>query len=270
MRSLSNVIKPDQVMFSPGLEDEETAAGRDEEVEPRARRVSLVGRAMIDRIELLKIAKKEVAHLVDRTEEYASRQLEAAEAARERAVDLQEKARAEGHDAGFRQGRHEGYEAGFEAGRQEVLATFKEMLEAVESSVADLRDRQREVLDEVQDEVLHLAVAIAEKIVCERLQDAPETARSILKELLTKVDASSKALVRLPQAVIDSLGEEADVLLQSASADLAVKFVPDDSLAPGDVLIEADWGLIDGRLRTRWQRVMEGLDLVKRETNGTS
>jgi len=54
----------------------------------------------------------------------------------------------------------------------------------------------------------------------------------------------------------------------NGTAGCQLEFVPDDALKAGDVLIETDWGLIDGRVQSRWRRIMQGLDLVEEEADG--
>jgi len=255
---LSRVIKAHEVTIEEG-----TAPGEPLRSERRASHAA--GAAA----QLLRQAQREAAALLARAERMVTQRL--AELARkEEAVnEALEKARADGREAGFQEGYASGYREGFAKGEQEGLASVQELVQAVQSVLEEARKAQRSLEEQAREDVLKLAIAVAEKLVCRELSQDRAAALAILQQMLAKVEGSETARVRLPREVFALVEARRDAILEpNGTAGCQLEFVPDDALKAGDVLIETDWGLIDGRVQSRWRRIMQGLDLVEEEADG--
>lgn len=215
-------------------------------------------------------ARRQAASLIERAERLVSERLALLARKEAEIAEAFEKARAAGHKAGFDEGYGAGFREGFEQGKKEGAERVEALLASAKALLEEAKRAQWRLEERAREDVLMLAVAIAEKLVCRALEQDREAALAILKEMLAKAEGSRTARVRLPKeafTLLEELGE-----LQSGAANTAeceFEFIADDSLSAGDVVIETDWGLIDGRIRSRWRRIMEGLDLVEGEACGT-
>jgi len=220
---------------------------------------------------LLTEAKRQAAAIVERAERLASQRL-AELASKEAAVEeAYEKARAAGREVGYEEGYAQGYRDGLEKGEREVEERVGSLLIAAQGVLEEARRAQWQLEERAREDVLKLAIAIAEKLVCRSLSSDRSLALSILEQMLARVEGSDTARVRLPREVLALLEERGGPVLDRVSAaNCQFLFVADDGLKVGDVVIETDWGLIDGRIQSRWQRIMQGLDLMEDAADGSS
>lgn len=163
---------------------------------------------------------------------------------------------------GRQQGYEDGYRAGFEQGREEALDEYRRVINSALATLDEAREIQRRMQREAEEDIVKLAVAMAEKLVRKTLVMDDDAMLAILHEMLAKVEGSPTARVRLPAEVYERLLKEAQ-LPASTPDGCVLEFLPDTSLQKGDVVIETQWGLIDGRIQSRWQRIIQGLDLAE-------
>lgn len=171
--------------------------------------------------------------------------------------------------AGRQEGYDDGYRDGFKKGRHEALHELSELIEAARATLEEARRSQWRLQERAEDDIVKLAVAVAEKLTSHALRTDDSVILSILKSMLAKVEGSATAHVRLPREIHTRLYEECQSLAASMAGACTLQFLPDDGLQAGDVVIETDWGLIDGRVQSRWQRIIQGLDLLEHEADDT-
>lgn len=203
----------------------------------------------------------------------AERVLEDARRERERLVSG---AAEEGREKGYREGIERGREEGLRAGRDEALGATRESLERLDvgwSSALDqfVSARQR-MLVEAKDDVVRLAVAIAEKIVKRRIEHDPAA-------VVDQVEAVLEMLVR-PTALLIRVHPEDKELVSDALPGLIAKFpaaghaeiAEDGTLERGSCVVgsrDAAGGQIDASIATQLDRIAEALLPGERE-KGTS
>jgi flagellar assembly protein FliH len=161
---------------------------------------------------------------------------------------LRRQAQEEGHQSGYAAGLQAGREAG-QAAVGEEAARLREAAQSLEQSFAEL-DQQ------VADELLALAVEIARQVVRGELTARPSVILDVVQEALDQLPhqhatislhPSDAALVRAHQG--DNLGHAGHRIRE------------DNSLKPGDCLVEAGGSVLDASVATRWRRVLENLGL---------
>lgn len=229
--------------------DEETSDGT---FDPR----SSIARSIWRQSRMVRVVKDEMAELIARVESAAKARLLEVE---------QEKARLDEHVAaarreGWESGHKEGFQAGYEEGRQAALDSCQQILNSAKAALDEARAIRERALDEARGDLIRLAVAVAHKLVPIAV-DQSGAASAILDAILQKAKGSAFAKVRVPKAVAEELGALC-APFAGAPEGVNVECIADPDLAPGDVVVETEWGIIDGRLRTRWERIMRGLDLA--------
>lgn len=256
MRSLSKVIKAHEVKRMPGEEMPRPVESPPEA--DRSRSAQLVQQqALFDGSQIIRQARTEVLALIERVESLA---MERAQTIAEEEAAIVARAR-QAAEAARAEGYAKGYEEGMAAGRQEGVEAFTAVIAAFEGINRRLRAREADLIAQFQQEIVVLAVALAEKLVARSIEDEATAALAILKSLLPQLEGSTSAVIKLSPGAKEALGEHVMDLQSSEGGRCRIEWRADPTLGAGDVLIETDWGLIDGRLRSRWRRILEGLDL---------
>lgn len=232
MRSSSNILKPSEVH----VDTKEPAAARDESAS-KARAV------------LEETVKVHAQYLLDQASRVAQDMILDAEAARQKAME-----------EGFAQGSQEGYAQGYARGHQEAMQTLEQILDGFQGMAGQVQAAQAAALEEARTDLIKLAVVIAEKMLRRELQSDASFPAQVVDALVHRVETKKTATLRLASATLERWRQQdVPTMIQQKGIDI----VADDSLAPGDFILETDWGLFDGRLQGRWQRILSGIDLVE-------
>jgi flagellar assembly protein FliH len=159
--------------------------------------------------------------------------------ARVREILAQAEARREhierqAYEEGFRQGQRDGREVGLKA-LEEVTRRLRDLL----TELTGLRER---LFREREEEMVHLALAVARQVVGRELQSDPGLIRGLLQR-----DGLRLHLHPGDLEVLSETGKE--------GWPPEVELVADAGLTPGGFRIETGVGELDGSLETRWERV---------------
>lgn len=163
-----------------------------------------------------------------------------------------ERLQQEAWQEGFNLGQEEGRKAGFEAGRQDGEKYARQLRHLAEALETD-RLRQDE---EVAQEILALAIAVAQQMVGATLSVKPELILSTIREALLSLPTLSghHRIVVHPddaQMVRDWLEQEHN--------HLSWKIVEDPQLEPGGFKFESAHSELDASMKARWREIAECL-----------
>ena len=177
--------------------------------------------------------------------------------ARQEAEELRRQARQEGFEEGLRQGLHEGRARGEQLVRQEARQILEQLQQAAEQA-----GRWRlEALRDAEGDMVEIALAAAEKVVRQRIEQSAEVTREVLRCLLAMealAAASGRVVVRVhPREWQWLAGQGAGEL--RAEGPLAIEWVADPALTPGGCVVESDVGIFDASLETRLAAIREAL-----------
>ena len=153
-------------------------------------------------------------------------------------------------DEGARMGQEEGYQAGFKEGETKIQAEAQRLAKTaakLDQSLADL-DFQ------IADELLALAVELAQEVIRQEISARPETLLTVVREALTQLPHQHAAIYLHP--------EDASLLRSYMGDQLAHaghRIHDDFKLARGDCMLEAGGSQVDATVAMRWRRVLDGL-----------
>lgn len=218
---------------------------------------------------VLEAAKRQAAALLERAERLASQRMAALAQREQEVAEAYQKALVEGRETGFQEGYAAGYREGLAAGEKEGLERVEALIASAQALLEAARQSQESAEEQAREDLIKLAVAVASKLVGRALDAS--SALAILEGMLAKVEGSQTAVVRLPREVYALLEERREflhALERDPGAGCKFSFLVDDTLNVGDVVVETDWGLIDGRIRSRWRRILQGLDLLEDGADG--
>jgi flagellar assembly protein FliH len=150
------------------------------------------------------------------------------------------------------------FERGLEQGRREGYATAHaqrtEHAQSVAKVLAELRGRFAELESEGADALLDLALEIARQVVRREVSVRRDAVMPVLREAVAQViEQQSHPRVHLNPRDLELVRTDldADGLFKGC------RFIPDAQVGHGSCRVETALGEIDGRLSTRWRRVVQ-------------
>ena len=198
---------------------------------------------------VLQEAKQKAQQIIRRAEEEAAKLVDSAT----------DRGFAEGKDQGLAQGREEGRQAG----RAEAIAEFTPQLTdlqvAFNAALAHWETDRNSMLLAAREDVLRLALAVAEKVTYRIIQ----TDSTVIGDQL----AEALALLVAPRAVTVAVAPQDRALVEAMLPDLIDKIstcthaaIRDDpSVTPGGCVISTGAGRIDATIERQIQRIVDTL-----------
>jgi|YNPMSStandDraft_1061717.scaffolds.fasta_scaffold11069_2 flagellar assembly protein FliH len=233
MRSLSNLYK--RVQFVPatvlvGEKDEvipvrgiEEPNVREEEIEKQ--RMQIIAEAERQARELLAQAHQEVEA-------------------------IKKRAREEGWQRGFEEGR--------EAGKKEVQKIFEEKIVLWEKWLSAIRESRREVLENLDEPILEFSFALARKIIGREIEREPFI-EALVKRALQKLSNRERVVVRVHRNDYMRIREIKEELLRKIDGLGYLEVQEDPRVEEGGCIVETVFGNIDARIETQLANLREEL-----------
>jgi flagellar assembly protein FliH len=162
-------------------------------------------------------------------------------------------------EAARRQALEEGKNAAREEARAEREAMQKQLARSLEESV-----RARQVLLERTDEdLVRLAVAIAEKVLNREMHTDPDALRGIARAALDRIAGKEVQVVRMHSDDQHAVEKELGTAERQA-----IRLIADPSLQRGALLFETGFGILDCSIATQLEEIERGLtDRVRRSSH---
>jgi flagellar assembly protein FliH len=132
----------------------------------------------------------------------------------------------------------------------EELAERAEALARVAHAVEILKLQSARLAEQARSDALEIGFEVARRILEAELHADPGVMINLVRTAVERAGASRSISVRVhPEdlAAVTSAAEAGELGVGVAK----IEVVPDPNLAPGDVLVDTDFGRVDGRLRTR-------------------
>jgi len=142
----------------------------------------------------------------------------------------------------YRRGHREGRAEGERAAAQQLDAAREELAATVARSLERIAEFERRATEALEGELLALALALAGRIVHQRIADGDPVAERVARDLLSEFHVDVGARLRVnPDDRRRMLAGDAE------SVPRGVELVEDAGLAPGEVLVEWRDEQIDAR-----------------------
>ena len=175
-------------------------------------------------------------------------------------------ARKTGFDEGYNKGFSEGYAQAHAAATLEgdrkiadyIAHEGAEAARAFASLLATSHEQINASEQQMAEGLLGLACGLARQVLLHELAVNPNAVLPVVRESLAILIADAKtALVRLAPADVDVV----EPVLREEFPGLTVKLLPDSSIEAGGCQVESAGTVVDGRVETRWNRVVARLGL---------
>lgn len=174
-------------------------------------------------------------------------------------AEEKKKTLAEAKESGHQEGLLKGLEEGRNAGRAEAAKVFQDQVEGLIEVMGRMENIYNDLWAANGPMMIKLAIEAAEQILNKELRDADDLAARAFEACVDFLSQANKVtflarpqdIAQLEQARADQRGR--------LGALVNVTFKPDETLGPGDLIVESDVGRLDATIKHRTKQVMQVL-----------
>jgi flagellar assembly protein FliH len=170
--------------------------------------------------------------------------------------DLQKQAYDEGFKQGHDEGRKAGLEKGLEEGRQKGLQNGQEevahTIKRFEQIMQLLNEPLEQVNQQVEDELLTLALAIAKQIIRREINTNPDQVIAVIKEAIAALPSGSRKIkIFLHPADAEIARTHLQMSSEDETKEQTWSIIEEPILAKGGCRIETENSRVDATIETR-------------------
>ncbi|MBO4400708.1 MAG: flagellar assembly protein FliH [Selenomonadaceae bacterium] len=229
--------------------------------------------------EKLKEADFQSKLLVQQTQDECDQILaEARKSSEENANKAFAEAQEKGYDDGYAKGHEEGYAKGYDEGstkgredsEEAVRTELKETIDSAnakaEKTIRDAKEQTSEYFIRAEDDVCKVVMLAIEKILPQHFLDVPQVVLPVVRDAIQRVRDQKEIKIHVEPNSYDLVlmaRNEFQSMLTDGAAILEV--VSDETLKPGDVVIETPNGGVDARLLTQIELMKNAIESVLNE-----
>jgi len=157
-------------------------------------------------------------------------------------------------------------QAGFKEGEASAAAEAAQHIEAIAArgaqAVEQLVAERRKIRRQLEEDLVHLAVAVARRVLHRELSVDPEALGGIVRAVLDRMDAREVHRIRLHPADAPSVEKR----LSEWQTPVQMKLERDPSLERGAIVLDTARGSVDASVETQLREIDRGFtDLVRRQ-----
>jgi flagellar assembly protein FliH len=142
---------------------------------------------------------------------------------------------------------------------EKVGKQMETLLPALQKLVAEIHDAKGQWLDEWEHSAVHVAAAMAERVIHRQLDRQPEIKLELVREALELAAGCAEVTVHLNAADYEHLGPQAKRLAAALSPLAPADVVADPDISPGGCRVETKHGQIDQQIETQLRRIEQEL-----------
>jgi flagellar assembly protein FliH len=164
------------------------------------------------------------------------------------AVQIRERARAEGYDEGLR--------AGHADGAAEISSAALALAEAV----GEIESLRTHTVEAVESDAIELALELAEKILGGVLAARPDAVIEVVRGTLRRVSDRRNVAVLVNPADLNAVRDALDELTSSGSGIEACDLQAEERVGVGGAIVRTTEGEVDASVNTQLERAREVIE----------
>lgn len=142
---------------------------------------------------------------------------------------------------------------------QKVAAQMQSLLPALKKAVTDVEQARQSWLKQWERQAVHVAAAMAERIIRRELTHHPEITLTLVREALELAAGSTDIRLYLNPEDHQALGSQAQLLIAELSRAGSAEVISSAEVARGGCRVETRFGEIDQQIATQLARLEEEL-----------
>ncbi len=179
--------------------------------------------------------------------------------ARDEADEMKVKAVQSGHDEGYKDGHKEGKKAA----KQELADTIKQANAKAEKTLKDAKKATADYFVRAEQDIANVVMIAIEKILPQHFLDVPQVVLPVVREAIKNVRDQKEVKVHVcPDSYDMVLMARAEFQSMLTDGTAILEVVSDESLQPGDCVIETPNGGVDARLLTQIELMKNSIQSV--------
>ena len=194
--------------------------------------------------DLLRTARQEAEKIIRNANDEAARLV----------ADSQERAKQIEQEA-----QRQGWEDVYERGVNKAGEEYSSRLEEADNIVQKACVERQKIIAGSEDEIIHLAMAVARKVISNELVANPESIVEIVKRAIQKVTDRDEVSVRVNPENLDTTISAQDEISQSVKGIRKFKVLADPSVALGGCVVETPNGNVDARIERQLEEIEQAL-----------
>ena len=155
--------------------------------------------------------------------------------------------------------REEAYERGFndgvDAGRAQARQELGPNLIASVRVVAEVEDFKDALMEQMQDNLTALSLAVARQLVEREVRAEPEVVANLVRNALSHFPLDQKLRIRMNPVDLSSISRERSENRTPVTAGREVRWLPDEGIARGGCVVEGPERIVDGRIDLALERI---------------
>jgi len=155
--------------------------------------------------------------------------------------------------------QQEGRQAGLEMAEQIVAKKLASLMPAMQKIVEDIGHAKQAWLTHWEASAVHVAAAIASRVIRRELPKHPEVTLTLVREALELAAGSSHLEIHLNPDDHEALGAQVETIVKELSPLAEAELIADENITPGGCRIETRFGTIDQQFEAQLKRIEEEL-----------
>jgi len=153
----------------------------------------------------------------------------------------------------------QGRQAALEAVDEMVRKQLTTVIPALKQAVQNIADARHAWLSHWEAGTVHLAAAIAKRLIRRELREQPEIPLALVREALELAAGGLQLRILLNPLDLQSLGNQVRMLVDELSPHIEAEIKADAGITPGGCRVETQFGVIDQQFEAQLQRIEEEL-----------
>jgi flagellar assembly protein FliH len=153
----------------------------------------------------------------------------------------------------------QGRQAAIDAVEEMVRKQLTTVIPALKQAVQNIKDARHAWLSHWEAGTVHLAAAIAKRLIRRELHEQPEISLTLVREALELAAGSSQLRILLNPLDLQSLGNQVRMLVDELSPHIEAEITADAGITPGGCRVETKFGVINQQFEAQLQRIEEEL-----------
>ncbi len=157
------------------------------------------------------------------------------------------------------EGRQAGQAAIEETVKKQLAQQLTTLMPALQQVIAEIRHAKQAWLSHWEKSAVHVAAAIARRLVRRELSRSPEIALKLVREALELAAGGSQVRIHLNPADHQTLRPQIEMLVRETSGVGTAELIADPEVTSGGCRVETRFGVIDQQLEAQLARIEEEL-----------
>ena len=153
----------------------------------------------------------------------------------------------------------DGRQAAMESVEGMVRKQLATVLPALRQVIDDIQHAKQAWLTHWEASAIHVAAAIAERLIRGELSQRPEITLALIREALELAAGSSRLRIHINPADRQAIGQQVEMLINELSTLTTAELVADPEITPGGCRVETNFGVIDQQFEAQLKRIEEEL-----------